>query len=172
MDSASDTIKALSGLGLGVLSREWIDEVWEQNFAESISLPDGAEGLLSENNWQAVVRSCREWLQSREGTPTAFLLATTCLFGGWGGGGGDKEQFMAIKDYTIIKTLPCLFVGQPTAESDGGEERASFWTVLLDAGLTHKQLLVGVVGVLDVRKEVRVVRRGCILCVACVISRL
>ena len=86
---------------------------------------------------------------------------------GEGGGGDSKEQFMAIKDYTIIKTLPCLFVGQPTAESDGGEERASFWTVLLDAGLTHKQLLVGVVGVLDVRKEVRVVRRGCSYIVCC-----
>ena len=170
MDSASDTIKALSGLGLGFLSREWIDEVWEQNFAESISLPDEAEGLLSEDNWQAVVRSCREWLQSREGTPTAFLLATTFLFGR--GGGDNQEQFMTMKDYTIIKTLPCLLLGQPTAESDGGEERASFWTVLLDAGLTHKQLLVGVVGILNVRKEVCVVRRGCILCVACVIAML
>ena len=89
------------------------------------------------------------------------------LIWGEGGGGFNKEQFMAIKDYTIIKTLSCLFVGQPTAESDGGEERASFWTVLLDAGLTHKQLLVGVVGVLDVRKEVRVVRRGCSYIVCC-----
>lgn len=83
MDPASDdTLEALSGLGLGVLRREWIDEVWEQNFADSITLPVEAEGLLSEDNWQAVVRSCRRWLQSREGTPTAFLLATTRLFGG------------------------------------------------------------------------------------------
>lgn len=79
----------------------------------------------------------------------------------------NLEQLMTIKDYSIVKTLPCFLLGQPTAESDGGEERASFWTVLLDAGVTHKQLLVGVVGVLDVRKEVRVVGRGCTYSYTC-----
>ena len=60
------------------------------------------------------------------------------------------------------------------AENDGVEKRDSFWTVLLDAGLTHKQLLVGVVAILDARKEVCVVegkgtreqaKSTCALCV-------
>ena len=64
------------------------------------------------------------------------------------------------------------------AENDGVEKRDSFWTVLLDAGLTHKQLLVGVVAILDARKEVCVVEgkgtreQGKSTCALCVCIQL
>ena len=79
MCSAPDTIQALSALGLGILSSEWIDEAWEQNFAESVSLPDGSEGLLSEEKWQSVLHSCRGWVQSKEGTPHTVLIGQLLL---------------------------------------------------------------------------------------------
>ena len=82
MDSAPDTVEALSALGLGALSREWIDEAWEQNFAESVSLPDGSEGLLLEEKWQSVLRSCRGWLQSGEGTPRSIPVGYQWLICG------------------------------------------------------------------------------------------
>lgn len=67
MASVSDTIEALSGLSLGFLSSEWVDEAWEQNFSESVSLPEGSDELLSDEKWQSFLYACTGWVQNKEG---------------------------------------------------------------------------------------------------------
>ena len=67
MASVSDTVEALSALSLGNLSSEWVEEAWEQNFSEVVSLSDGSDELLSGEKWQSFLYACKGWAQNREG---------------------------------------------------------------------------------------------------------
>ena len=77
--------------------------------------------------------------------------------------------------YSLLLYVSCLcfLLDCMTTEDEDEVGRESFWTVLLDAGLTHKQLLVGIVALLDGKKKVVCVCvRVCVHVCLCVPSSL
>ena len=62
---ASDTLEAFLSLGLENIPDDWVCQLWSDNFCESspISVDDHG-ALFNESNWQSVVFSATEWLDS------------------------------------------------------------------------------------------------------------
>ena len=54
--------EAFQDLGVGDLSVEWVNGVWDSNFCDSSSLPEELEtAVQSAEKWSAVLRACRQW---------------------------------------------------------------------------------------------------------------
>jgi len=75
MSVSSNTLEAYLSLGIGEVSLDWVNQVWSDNFCETVPLSgeDGGE-LFNEGNWRAIVSVTTKWLHTSEGEGTLVMV--------------------------------------------------------------------------------------------------